>query len=893
MAELPLLVAGPILRRVEPGLISVWVATSRSCKVRVDLFRGVADGATTGLVKDTPVLQGTEHDTIKAGANLHVCVATVKIADRGEGVPVGQRLEPDQLYSYNVVLKLGEAKHDLRSLGLLQDAGGDKPHLALGFNQGRLPSFALAPAALEDLVLIHGSCRRPAADGPDALAYVDDAIARTATEPRKRPHLLVMTGDQIYADDVSPFLLQEVHNAGSKLVDGPEPEQLPILDGPAPDPMQDLHWKDASLDNFPIGKRTLYCDSHARFTSQDRAQHLLSFGEFAGMYVLCFSNALWSKRPDPKALTKSDPLFQQLLQRVDGTKTPWLFDAEQDATDKKEAAEKAEREKKLSPAELADLRKKEQREENELDAREFISCRANLKRLQEFYDALPRVRRALANVPCLMMFDDHEITDDWNIVQRFKLEVYARPAGRAIVRNGLIAYALFQAWGNNPLEWGDAAVKGEDAAQREERNRRAQLLRVIDRATVGPMGWGTATAELDGLLDLRPTAAPTDPAKAPVRWHYRYRALHFELIALDSRTRRYFPGPISPAGLIDTPGLKAQIPEDPVDSSVEAVLVLAACPVIGPSTMDELVQPTALHVMAVMGHFEEQKAKGHDARLRARAKFLDKDPEPWGFEPGTFEALLARLEAHAAGRPVIFLSGDVHYSTSAVIDYFKGDRATRFIQLTSSAWKNEPGLITLVDPPFTQRALTEAIKPARVGWEKERPVPYALPADKRVPSSQIRNLSRSPLLLAADGWPEGTRVTRKPDWSWRYVPVLDERPEANDPGAPPPTLERRPAIAAGIPPPVEVPENPTPADLQNLAERHALQVDRLAPRRVVFSTNMCLVRFAPGPQGPSVRHELYYRPRAADPAQGQQAHTVFVIPLKTPASATPPTLGAP
>ena len=885
MAELPLLVAGPILRRVEPGLVSVWVATSRACKVRVDLFRGVVDGSTSGLVTETPALQGAERDAIKAGNHLFVCVAVVK-ADE-------QKLVPDQLYSYNVVFDVGGTKSDLRSLGLLQDLDSERPQLALGFTVGRLPSFALPPAALEDVVLVHGSCRRPAAPGPDALAYVDDAIARTATEPRKRPHLLVMTGDQIYADDVSPFLLDEVHTVAAKLVDGPQPEQLPILDAPAPDPVDPAQWKDATLDNFPIGKRTLYCDSHARFTSQDRAQHLLSFGEFAGMYVLCFSNAWWSQRPDPKALTKDHPVFKQLLQKVDETKTPWLFDAEQAATDKKAAAEKAEKEKKLSPTELADLRQKEQRDKDEQEARKLIGCRRDLQRLQQFYDALPRVRRALANVPTLMMFDDHEITDDWNVVQRFKLEVYARPAGRAIVRNGLLAYALFQSWGNNPLEWGEDPVEGEREDHKQERERRAELLRVIDDATVGTKGWGTAAAKLDELLDLRPTPGPTDPASAPVRWHYHYRASRFELIALDSRTRRYFPGPISPAGLIDTPGLEAQIPEEPVDSSVEAVLVLAACPVIGPSTMDEIIQPTALHVMAVMGHFGEKNAKGQDARLRARSKFLDKDPEPWGIEPGTFEALLSRLEAHADGRPVIFLSGDVHYSTSAVIDYFKGERTTRFIQLTSSAWKNEPGLITIVDPPFTQRAFTEAIKQARVGWNEERPVPYAVPADKRVPSSQIRNLNRSPLLLAADGWPEGTTVTRKPDWSWRYVPVLDERPEANDPGTPPPTLERRPVIAGGIPPPVEVPENPTRADLEKLAERHALHVDRLAPRRVVFSTNMCLVRFAPGPQGPSVRHELHYQPRAGDPAQGPQAHTVFVIPLKTPASATPPTLGAP
>lgn len=874
-----MLMAGPILRRVEPGLVSVWVATSEPCKVRVELFRGVVDGPGA-----TPMFKGDDPpkaNTIKAGDRLHVAVAVVRLPDT-------QKLVPDQLYSYNVQLtRTGggqPATSDLRSLGLLvdkQDAGKPPHHLALGFNQGRLPSFALPPLALEDLVLIHGSCRRAAADGPDAMAFIDDTIARSFTEPRKRPHLLMLTGDQIYADDVSPFLLAELNPVAQRLISvstrDTDKEALPILDKQGKD--SEAEWRPCDFKNFPNGKRTLYCDAHARFTSQDREQHLLSFGEYAAMYLLGWSNELWSARPDPKALTAQDPVFVGMFEDVDAAKTPWLFD-------KVEAAERAKEEAKLSPTDLAARRQKEQEEKEKQKPGRFIGCRNNLVKLQQFYDALPKVRRALANVPTLMIFDDHEITDDWNIVQRFKLEVYSRPAGRAIVRNGLVAYALFQAWGNNPLDWIDDGKNGE-------RTRRAKLLEVIDGATLGGKGWGNATAALDDLLDLRTSAAPTAPAKAPVRWHFRYRASRFELLVLDSRTRRYYPGTVSPAGLIDEAGLKDQLPNGPADTGIEAVLVVAPCPVIGPSLMDELVQPAALHVLTMLGHLQEPEEKKGGKWLRTRAKFLDKDPEPWGFEPGTFEALLARLEAYATGRPVIFLSGDVHYAAGAVIDYWKGSRPTRFIQLTASAFKNQPVLITIVDPPLGQRALTEAIKPARVGWKADRPVPWTVPAGKRVPSSQIRNLNRSPLLLAADGWPEGTQVTRAPDWAWRYVPVLDERPEANDAGTPPPTLERRPAIAGGMPTPVEVADKPDKADFEKLAERHALQVDRLAPRRVVFSNNFGMVRFAAGPQGPSVRHEVHYQPRAADPAQGTQPHTVFVIALKTPPSATPPSLGKP
>ena len=37
----------------------------------------------------------------------------------------------------------------------------------------------------------------------DMLFMLDDLIAQTAETPTSRPHQLLMTGDQIYADDVA------------------------------------------------------------------------------------------------------------------------------------------------------------------------------------------------------------------------------------------------------------------------------------------------------------------------------------------------------------------------------------------------------------------------------------------------------------------------------------------------------------------------------------------------------------------------------------------------------------------------------------------------------------------------------------------------------------------
>ena len=63
---------------------------------------------------------------------------------------------------------------------------------------------------------------------------------------------------------------------------------------------------------------------------------------------------------------------------------------------------------------------------------------------------LPKVRRALANIPTYMIFDDHDVTDDWNMTLKFCNAVYNSDLGRRVVQNALVAYALCL-WGARSL----------------------------------------------------------------------------------------------------------------------------------------------------------------------------------------------------------------------------------------------------------------------------------------------------------------------------------------------------------------------------------------------------------------------------------------------------------
>jgi hypothetical protein len=60
------------------------------------------------------------------------------------------------------------------------------------------------------------------------------------------------------------------------------------------------------------------------------------------------------------------------------------------------------------------------------------------------------IQRLLANIPTYMVFDDHDITDDWNITKKWKEKVENSPLGKHVLANGLTAYFAFQAWGNDP-----------------------------------------------------------------------------------------------------------------------------------------------------------------------------------------------------------------------------------------------------------------------------------------------------------------------------------------------------------------------------------------------------------------------------------------------------------
>ncbi len=85
-----------------------------------------------------------------------------------------------------------------------------------------------------------------------------------------------------------------------------------------------------------------------------------------------------------------------------------------------------------------------------------------------------KVRQALAIVPTYMIFDDHEITNDWNILPTWRAQALRSGLEQVLV-DGMVAYWVYQGWGNlyqreptaSPLLqiMAKAAESGQDALE--------------------------------------------------------------------------------------------------------------------------------------------------------------------------------------------------------------------------------------------------------------------------------------------------------------------------------------------------------------------------------------------------------------------------------------------
>src|SRR5436309_5143260 len=168
------------------------------------------------------------------------------------------------------------------------------------------------------------------------------------------------------------------------------------------------------------------------------------------------------------------------------------------------------------------------------------------EQLHEFRSTLAQVRRALANIATYMICDDHDVTDDWFLDGAWCQRVLASPLGRGVVRNALLAYALFRAWGNTPDQFdepnGAALLDAIDAWRWNELDSQADII-----------------ARIIGLPDSFKGSGELTHSDQALRWNYTVPGSHHQVIVMDTRTQRLYRSPSDFPGLLAPDAIKRQI----------------------------------------------------------------------------------------------------------------------------------------------------------------------------------------------------------------------------------------------------------------------------------------------------------------------------------------------
>jgi hypothetical protein len=664
LAELPVVLAGPIVRKVmvedqkdelgqviEEASVSVWLAMKENRRVCLKLYD--RDSQIDHFVSECA-------EPVQIGDHIYAILVTIplsKITTNTDKIEYGMR------YFYELVFgEVGSAtlpynsSTDLWTQGIVSNSSDWATRRATLLIGSHTKLFFETPAFRKDQFYVsHASCRKPHGghykEEKDALELLFHEMKAIEEAPvlgkPKFPQQLFLTGDQIYADDVDCGLFGMIQ------------KMIPVLYNSSYDPEKYFSGS-ISSDEFKMGYRMETVNTYGGFEQEAPygQNHLLHEAEFYLMYLFVWSDVLW-----PETL----PTFTELYSNADVDLYADKFEftkvivageflgywiANGTARDFFESIEDLNKNGYyfLSNTELYKVKE------------DFLFKRDHI---DSFRQGLPKVRKVFAHVPTYMMFDDHDVTDDWFINKEWSQKVLGdstnpnniqlgRELGRYIISNGLMAYSIFQGWGNKPSDFesiknatGATISKGviEKIGDWYE-----QIVDVINHDYTS----GFETLRFPLKDDLIPTIeADSDFTYAnsnglrlnsAINWNYQFDCGLYKVVIIDTRTKRGFvPHKDVPACLICSNHIGEQIPiVDSYDSN-EFTLLISPAPAMGIEGIESIQEK-----ITSTGYFW-----GHLKKTIAGA-----DAESWFSQPIAWDALFYGL---INAKQLVVLSGDVHY----------------------------------------------------------------------------------------------------------------------------------------------------------------------------------------------------------------------------------------
>jgi len=545
-STLPLILAGPMLRHCDASHFTLWFV-SREPLTELKLHLGE---------QEYP-LQDVDLHYVPLGQHAHQYLITLSRPEL---------LTPNSVTRYRV---------------FASQYGNIFAHLSeLNYGQADTPNLCFTPQLTH---IYHGSCRNPHHHSDDALVAADTRLSQIIdsnlddSNVNERPALMMLSGDQVYVDDVAGPMLCAIGQVITLLGLNHE-----LFEGANIQGSQDIRYQPMELyqrhknllphTQYPA-KTALWrwYRNHPIFTSSIAENHLISLSEIIALYLLTWSPELWD--------------LVELPKDIEG----------------------------LTPANSARWRNEWQH---------LLAFKAGLK----------QVRRFMAHIPVYMMFDDHDITDDWNLTAKWEQAAYEHAFSKRIVGNALIGYVLFQGLGNAPDKFSKEVRPLLDAFFKQPQAKLQDEL-------------------INQLLQFE-------------QWHYTLETFP-KLVVLDIRTRRWRSESnlAKPSGLMDWEALM-DLQQELLGQS--KVIIVSPAPMFGVKLI-EAVQRTA----TLMG-----------------ASLLV-DAENWMAHPGGANALLSIFMHRKTPEEFVILSGDVHYSFAYDISIRFRRSSPNIYQITCSGIKNQ------------------------------------------------------------------------------------------------------------------------------------------------------------------------------------------------------------
>ena len=268
----------------------------------------------------------------------------------------------------------------------------------------------------------------------------------------------------------------------------------------------------------------------------------------------------------------------------------------------------------------------------------------------------PTIRWVLSTVPTSMVFDDHDVHDDWNTSAAWRRDMQAKSWWPARIEGGLMAYWLYQHLGNlRPFELAD-----------DETYRRVREVE-------------------DGGAVLRAFAAEADreaDGGKPYRWSYRRDFGGVRMLVVDSRCGRVLDS--GERSMVDEAEWRWIVEQ--VQDCPDHLLIASSLPVLLPPAISGL---ESWDEALCDGAWGRRWARWGEVLRRAA------DLEHWAAFRRSFDALVELVAEVGAGArgdapaSITFLGGDVHFSYLAKASYPPGRGVTsRVHQVVCSPVRN-------------------------------------------------------------------------------------------------------------------------------------------------------------------------------------------------------------